>query len=72
MLTLYTCFCFKSIGTLDLFGCDGMFYLAIDDTCENTTICAEHGQPKNVVKSLVPKWNNFVFFDVNAVSFHQV
>ena len=34
--------------------------------------CTEHGQPKEVVRSLVPVWNNFVFFDVNAVSFHQV
>ena len=24
------------------------------------------------MKSLLPVWNNFVFFDVNAVSFHQV
>ncbi|XP_033636963.1 prolyl 3-hydroxylase OGFOD1-like [Asterias rubens] len=32
----------------------------------------EHGQPSQVVKSLFPKWNNFVFFEVNPVSFHQV
>ena len=30
------------------------------------------GQPKDVVKSVVPAWNSMVFFDVNAVSFHQV
>ena len=35
-------------------------------------LLVEHGQPKEVVRSLVPVWNNFVFFDVNAVSFHQV
>ncbi|XP_022105477.1 prolyl 3-hydroxylase OGFOD1-like [Acanthaster planci] len=32
----------------------------------------EHGQPSQVVKSLLPKWNNFVFFEVTPVSFHQV
>eukprot|EP00057_Strongylocentrotus_purpuratus_P006540 XP_011661014.1 PREDICTED: prolyl 3-hydroxylase OGFOD1 isoform X1 [Strongylocentrotus purpuratus] len=32
----------------------------------------EHGQPKSVVKSLVPNWNNFVFFEVTPKSFHQV
>ncbi|XP_071485533.1 prolyl 3-hydroxylase OGFOD1-like [Diadema antillarum] len=32
----------------------------------------EHGQPKSVVKSLVPKWNNLVFFEVTPKSFHQV
>ena len=30
------------------------------------------GQPSAIVKSLLPVWNNFVFFAVNAVSFHQV
>lgn len=35
-------------------------------------IHVEHGQPKDVVRSLLPVWNNFIFFDVNAVSFHQV
>ena len=32
----------------------------------------EHGQPRDVVKSLVPQHNNLVFFEVNAKSFHQV
>ncbi|XP_063962923.1 prolyl 3-hydroxylase OGFOD1-like [Lytechinus pictus] len=32
----------------------------------------DHGQPKSVVKSLVPEWNNFVFFEVTPKSFHQV
>ncbi|XP_038068224.1 prolyl 3-hydroxylase OGFOD1-like [Patiria miniata] len=31
-----------------------------------------HGQPSHVVKSLLPKWNNFVFFEVTPRSFHQV
>ncbi|XP_077981360.1 prolyl 3-hydroxylase OGFOD1-like [Glandiceps talaboti] len=32
----------------------------------------EHGQPNKVVKSLLPQLNNFVFFEVSPVSFHQV
>ncbi|CAG5115283.1 unnamed protein product [Candidula unifasciata] len=32
----------------------------------------EHGQPKNIVKSIVPKRNSFLFFEVSAASFHQV
>ncbi|XP_070562751.1 prolyl 3-hydroxylase OGFOD1-like [Ptychodera flava] len=32
----------------------------------------ENGQPRNIVKSLVPQNNNFVFFEVTPVSFHQV
>lgn len=33
---------------------------------------AEHFQPKQIVKSLVPSWNKLVFFEVSPVSFHQV
>lgn len=32
----------------------------------------EHKQPKDVVRSLQPKWNGFAFFEVSPVSFHQV
>lgn len=32
----------------------------------------ENGQPDKVFKSITPVRNNFVFFEVNAVSFHQV
>uniref|UniRef100_A0A0B6ZQG4 Prolyl 4-hydroxylase alpha subunit domain-containing protein n=1 Tax=Arion vulgaris TaxID=1028688 RepID=A0A0B6ZQG4_9EUPU len=32
----------------------------------------ELGQPKNIVKSIVPKRNSFLFFEVSAASFHQV
>lgn len=33
---------------------------------------AEHFQPKQIVKSLIPSWNTLVFFEVSPVSFHQV
>ena len=29
------------------------------------------GQPRDVVKSLVPAANSFVFFEVTPISFHQ-
>lgn len=32
----------------------------------------EHGQPRNVVKSLVPEYNSLVFFEVEDNSYHQV
>ncbi|XP_077862401.1 prolyl 3-hydroxylase OGFOD1-like [Saccoglossus kowalevskii] len=32
----------------------------------------EHGQPSEIVKSLVPSWNTLSFFEVTPVSFHQV
>jgi len=32
----------------------------------------DKGQPRDIVKSIKPVWNNFVFFEVNLVSFHQV
>ena len=32
----------------------------------------EHGQPDQIVKSLVPQRNSLVFFEVTPVSFHQV
>lgn len=33
---------------------------------------AEHFQPKQIVRSLIPSWNTLVFFEVSPVSFHQV
>jgi Rps23 Pro-64 3,4-dihydroxylase Tpa1-like proline 4-hydroxylase len=33
---------------------------------------AEHVQPKQIVKSVIPSWNKLVFFEVSPVSFHQV
>ena len=33
---------------------------------------AEHFQPKQIVKSLIPSWNTLIFFEVSPVSFHQV
>ena len=33
---------------------------------------AEHGQPDQITKSLVPQRNSLVFFEVTPVSFHQV
>lgn len=46
----------------------------MDSSCPpvDSIISADLGQPGKVVKSLVPTWNSFVFFDVNAKSFHQV
>ena len=32
----------------------------------------DKGQPHDIVRSIKPVWNNFVFFEVNLVSFHQV
>ncbi len=32
----------------------------------------ENGQPDRIVESYLPKWNSFLFFEVNPVSFHQV
>lgn len=39
---------------------------------ENCFCSLERGYPKEVVKSLVPLYNSLVFFEVNALSFHQV
>ncbi|XP_068249664.1 prolyl 3-hydroxylase OGFOD1 [Palaemon carinicauda] len=30
------------------------------------------GQPRDIVESLLPKWNTLAFFEVSPVSFHQV
>lgn len=30
------------------------------------------GQPDKIVRSITPQWNNFLFFEVSPVSFHQV
>ncbi|KAE8608210.1 hypothetical protein XENTR_v10011431 [Xenopus tropicalis] len=32
----------------------------------------DNGQPGPIVKSLIPRWNSLVFFEVSPVSFHQV
>ncbi|XP_019859293.1 PREDICTED: prolyl 3-hydroxylase OGFOD1-like, partial [Amphimedon queenslandica] len=32
----------------------------------------EFGQPHQIVHSIVPLWNSFVFFEVTPISFHQV
>ncbi|XP_064626041.1 prolyl 3-hydroxylase OGFOD1-like [Lineus longissimus] len=32
----------------------------------------ENRLPKDVIRSIFPKWNSFAFFEVNPVSFHQV
>ncbi|KAM8947697.1 prolyl 3-hydroxylase OGFOD1 [Pelodytes ibericus] len=32
----------------------------------------ENAQPGPITKSLIPKWNSLVFFEVSPVSFHQV
>ena len=33
---------------------------------------ADIGEPDQVVVSIPPVWNNFVFFEVTPASFHQV
>ena len=51
------------------------FFLAVCMNCHGgkTLYCIpDRGEPMEVVKSLTPVWNNFVFFEVNALSFHQV
>ena len=35
-------------------------------------MCIGNGRPSDVVRSITPSWNGFVFFEVNPVSFHQV
>ncbi|XP_063293375.1 prolyl 3-hydroxylase OGFOD1 [Pelobates fuscus] len=32
----------------------------------------ENAQPGSIAKSLIPKWNSLVFFEVSPISFHQV
>lgn len=34
--------------------------------------CDAKNHPGNIVKSFIPMWNNFIFFEVNSTSFHQV
>lgn len=34
--------------------------------------CCEEGQPRTVTESVLPAWNNFLFFEVTPTSFHQV
>ena len=40
--------------------------------CLFVCLFSDNGQPRDVVKSILPSWNSFVFFDVNLKSFHQV
>lgn len=55
-----------------------IFYLVPHDWTENDGGKLElfdvdkQGQPAQIVKSITPKWNNFLFFEVSPVSFHQV
>ncbi|XP_049848998.1 prolyl 3-hydroxylase OGFOD1-like [Schistocerca gregaria] len=32
----------------------------------------ENGQPTKIIESILPRWNQFVFFEVTPFSFHQV
>lgn len=34
--------------------------------------CDAEGQPRTVTESILPAWNNFLFFEVTPTSFHQV
>lgn len=34
--------------------------------------CCAEGQPRTVTESILPAWNNFLFFEVTPTSFHQV
>lgn len=34
--------------------------------------CCEEGQPRMITESILPAWNNFLFFEVSPTSFHQV
>jgi Rps23 Pro-64 3,4-dihydroxylase Tpa1-like proline 4-hydroxylase len=34
--------------------------------------CDSQGQPQTVTESILPAWNNFLFFEVTPTSFHQV
>lgn len=34
--------------------------------------CCAEGQPRTVTESILPCWNNFLFFEVTPTSFHQV
>ncbi|CAG8615875.1 7540_t:CDS:2, partial [Acaulospora morrowiae] len=55
-----------------------IFYLVEEDWCEEDggTLelfdSDELGQPKNVVQSIIPKWNSMAFFELNSTSYHQV
>jgi Rps23 Pro-64 3,4-dihydroxylase Tpa1-like proline 4-hydroxylase len=32
----------------------------------------EYGQPKDIIRRIVPRWNTLVFFEVTPISYHQV
>lgn len=35
-------------------------------------VCTDIGRPNQIVRSVSPVWNNFIFFEVSPISFHQV
>ena len=35
-------------------------------------LCAEHGQPKDIMRSILPAWNTLAWFEVTEASHHQV
>jgi len=55
-----------------------IFYLVPEDWSEEDggTLdlfeCDAQGQPRTVTESILPTWNNFLFFEVTPTSFHQV
>lgn len=55
-----------------------IFYLVPEDWSEEDggTLdlfeCDAQGQPRTVTESILPAWNNFLFFEVTPTSFHQV
>lgn len=55
-----------------------IFYLVPEDWSEEDggTLdlfeCDAAGQPRTVTESILPVWNNFLFFEVTPTSFHQV
>jgi Rps23 Pro-64 3,4-dihydroxylase Tpa1-like proline 4-hydroxylase len=63
-------------GNLDLFSCDGMYFFLIESSITNylfdLIINVENLQPIKIVKSLTPKQNSLLFFEVSDKSFHQV
>lgn len=63
-------------GTLDLYSTDGSCIRHTPSSCgpyhHFPSLPAASQQPDEVVQSLLPKWNSFVFFEVSPVSFHRV
>ena len=63
-------------GTLDLYSTDGSSIHHAPSSSGPShhfpSLPAASQQPDEVVQSLLPKWNSFVFFEVSPVSFHRV